>query len=267
VTGAHDLRVLRAFLRLGAAETLTYRTDAIVWLLSTTMPLIMIALFSAIVRDGALGHYGAPQVTAYFLSTFIVRSLTASWVSWQISLEIRDGTLGGRLLLPVHPVMAYAGESIGAMPVRVVGSLAVAVVMLAAVGGGAVTHDPVMWALWCVSISGAWLISTCVSLTIGALAFFIDSSAKIMDAWLAGLFVFSGYLVPIELFPAPLRTLVAWLPFRYQIGLPVELMIGAHELPEALGLVARQWAFVMLAALVAFVTWRRGLARFAAYGG
>jgi ABC-2 type transport system permease protein len=267
VRPGHELRVLRAFLRLGATATLTYRTQALVWLLSTTMPLIMIAFFSAVVRDAPLGHYSTPQVIAYFLATFIARNLTASWISWQISLEIRDGSLGARLLLPVHPVVAFVSESVGAMPVRVAGSLVVAVVMMVMLGGGAVTHAPVLWLLWCLSIIGGWLISTLVSLTIGALAFFFDSSAKIMDAWLAALFVFGGYLVPVDLFPAPLRALLAWLPFRYQIGLPVELMVGAHDVTDAMSLVARQWVFVVVGVLVTVVTWRRGLARFAAYGG
>ena len=108
-----------------------------------------------------------------------------------------------------------------------------------------------------------WLVSA----TIGALAFFVDSSAKVMDAWLAGLFVFSGYLIPVDLFPTALRPLVEWLPFRYQIGLPVELMVGAHDLDSALTLVGRQVIFVVLAALTTQLVWRQGLTRYAAYGG
>ena len=262
-----SLRVLRAFLRVGATEALAYRTEAVVWLLSGTMPLIMIAFFGAVAGEGSLGRYDQPQIVAYFLAAFIARNLTASWISWQINLEIRDGTLATRLLMPAHPLVAYAAASLGGMPVRVAGSLVGAVIMLALLGGGAVTHDPVLWLFWSVSIVGAWLISLFVSCTIGALAFFIDSSAKVMDAWLAALFVFSGYLVPVDLFPPRLRAALDFLPFRYQIGLPVELMVGVHSESAARALLARQWGFVALGAVVTFVTWRRGLSRFAAYGG
>lgn len=258
---------LRAFLRVGTVGALAYRADVIVWLLSTTMPLIMIAFFGAVTRDGAIGRYHEPQIVAYFLATFIIRSLTASWISWQINLDIRDGTLGSRLLLPVHPLVAYAAESIGGMPVRALGSVVIAGIMLALLGPSAVAHDPVIWILWCVSVAAAWLLSLLVSVTIGGLAFFVDSSAKVMDAWLAGLFVFSGYLIPVDLFPPRLRAVVDWLPFRYQIGLPVELMVGAHDRASAVGLVGRQLLFVVVLALVTFAVWRRGVARFAAYGG
>jgi ABC-2 type transport system permease protein len=260
-------RDLRAFLHQGAVLALAYRADVVVWLLSTTMPLIMIAFFGAVTRDGAIGRYQEPQIIAYFLATFIARSLTASWVSWQINLEVRDGTLGARLLLPVHPLVAYAAESVGGMPVRIAGSVVIAGILLALLGPSAVAHDPVIWLLWCVSIAFAWLLSLFVSFTIGALAFFVDSSAKVMDAWLAGLFVFSGYLIPIDLFPVRVRVWLDWLPFRYQIGLPVELMVGAHDRASAVALVARQLAFVLAAALATYTVWRRGLTRFAAYGG
>jgi ABC-2 type transport system permease protein len=80
-------------------------------------------------------------------------------------------------------------------------------------------------------------------------------------------FVFSGALVPVDLFPPRLRGALDWLPFRYQIGLPVELMTGAHGRAEALSLVGRQWVFVVLAAAAMIWLWRKGIGRFAAYGG
>jgi ABC-2 type transport system permease protein len=248
-------------------QTVAYRTEAIVWLLSTTMPLIMIAFFGAVTREHALGRYGEPQIVAYFLATFIVRSLTASWISWQINAEIRDGSLAGRLLLPVHPLLQYAAESVGGMPVRILGSVLVATVMLGMLGASAVTHDPVLWLLLVVSVALGWLLSLFVSVTIGALAFFAESSAKVMDAWLAGLFVFSGYLVPLDLFPRGLRRLTDCLPFRYQLGLPVELMMDMHGRADAAKLVLLQLAFVVGGAAVTGIVWNRGLRRFAAYGG
>jgi ABC-2 type transport system permease protein len=74
-------------------------------------------------------------------------------------------------------------------------------------------------------------------------------------------------MYPVELFPPALRAAAEWMPFRYQIGLPVEVMTGAHDLPTTLGLLARQWLWVVLSAVVAGVLWKRGLKRFSAVGG
>ena len=262
-----DVVRFRALLRVGLLEALAYRGQMLLWVLTSTMPLIMLALFGAVAREGPLGRYGQAQLAAYFLATFIVRQLTSSWVSWQINMEVQDGTLSTRLLRPVHPLIAYAADGVAAMPLRLAVSIPVAGILLVFVGTGELSHDPAIWLLWGVSIVGAWLISLFVSCAIGALAFYMESSIKVMDVWLAAFLVFSGYLVPIDLFPARLRAVLDFLPFRYQIGLSVELMTGAHSRAEALSLVGRQWIFVVVAAVVMVSVWRRGIARFSAYGG
>jgi ABC-2 type transport system permease protein len=146
-------------------------------------------------------------------------------------------------------------------------SMPVAIIALAVVGRDAVTHDLRLWGLWAVSIVGAWLVTLFVNFVVGCLSFFFESSIKLMDLWLVFFFVLSGYLLPVDLFPHGLRAVVDWLPFRYQIGFPVELMTGAVDLHEAAWLLARQWMWVGIGLLATAVLWRGGLRRFAAYGG
>jgi ABC-2 type transport system permease protein len=47
----------------------------------------------------------------------------------------------------------------------------------------------------------------------------------------------------------------------------VEVMTGSRTWQETLGLIARQWIWVLLLGTLAVTLWRRGLRRFAAYGG
>ncbi len=254
-------------LRVGLAGAVAYRAEMFVWTLATTMPLVMLALWSSVSRDAPIGRYGQPQFVAYFLATFIVRQVTGSWAFWEINFEVRNGTLAMRLLRPVHPLWTFAAENLASMPMRIAVSLPVALIALSVVGAGWVTHDLVVWALWLLSIAGAWLITLLVNLTIGCAAFFLESSAKLMDAWGLLFFLLSGYLIPIDLFPPGLAKVIDWLPFRYQIGLPVELMTGAHGRGEAVALVALQWVWVAIAVAVTSIAWRRGVRRFAAFGG
>jgi ABC-2 type transport system permease protein len=172
-----------------------------------------------------------------------------------------------RLLRPIHPLWSYAVENLAALPMRLLVALPVAVIMLATTGASRLSQDPVIWAIWCPAMLGAWLVTFLANLIVGCLSLYMESSLKLMDVWIAIFFVFSGYLFPLELFPPALRTLADWLPFRYQIGFPVELMIGAHGREEALWILLRQWAFVALMLGLVSSIWRRGLRRFAAYGG
>jgi ABC-2 type transport system permease protein len=260
-------RSFPTLLRVGFADAVAYRAEMFVWVLATTMPLVMLALWSSVAREAPIGRYGEAQFTAYFLATFIVRQLTGSWVFYDMNFAVRNGTLAMRLLRPVHPLWAYGAEALAAMPLRLVVSLPVAVIALALAGSHGMTHDPVLWAMWAASVAGSWLITLLVNLIIGCASFFIESSLKLMDAWLVFFFILSGYIIPIDLFPPTLRELVEWLPFRFQIGVPVEIMTGAHDRAAALALLGGQWIWVAVGLATTAVMWRYGLRRFAAYGG
>jgi ABC-2 type transport system permease protein len=261
------LRAFPALLRVGFSEAVAYRAEMLVWVLATTMPLVMLALWTAVARDAPIGNYGQAQFVAYFLATFIVRQLTGCWVFWEMNFEIRNGTLAMRLLRPIHPLWAYTAESIAAIPMRLVVSLPAAAIAWFVVGRASANRDPVLWVAWLASIAGAWLLTLLVNFLVGCAAFFVESSLKLMDAWLVFFFVLSGYLVPVDLFPPRFRAVIDWLPFRFQLGLSVEIMTGAHDRAAALALLERQWGWVVLALVGTMWIWRRGLERFAAYGG
>jgi ABC-2 type transport system permease protein len=227
----------------------------------------MMPLWLAVTREGPVAGLDAGGVVAYFLATFLVRQLTSAWVAWQINFEVRQGTLAMRLLRPVSPLLTYAVEHIAAIPVRVAIAFPVAVGLLVWLAPEPLPGDALGWALAALALAGAWLLTFFVQVAIGALSLRLQSSLKLMDVWFAGFLVFSGYLVPLRAFPGWLQGVVDWMPFRYQIGLPVELLTSAHATPEALALLGRQWAWVAVTTAVALSAWRLGLRRFAAYGG
>jgi ABC-2 type transport system permease protein len=169
----------------------------------------------------------------------------------------------------VHPLVAYALENVAAIPMRVAVAVPVAIILLATVGGGAVSHSATSWAMFVLALFGGWLLTLLANLIVGTLALFMESSVKVMDIYLAAYFVMSGYLIPVELFPGFLRKVIDVLPFRYQIGLPVELMTGAYDATPGVAatLLLRQWLMVALFVTLAALAWRRGIRRFGAYGG
>ncbi|WP_394823064.1 ABC transporter permease [Pendulispora albinea] len=252
---------------MGFAEAVAYRAELFVWILVTTMPLIMLALWLAVARDAPIGRLGAPELIAYFLAAFVVRQLTASWAAWQINTEVRDGTLAMRLLRPVHPLVAYATEQFAALPLRGALSIPMALIAIFVVGTAPWPRDPLIWVAWALSMLGGWLITLFANMAIGCLSLFLDSSIKLMDMWLTLFLVFSGYLIPVEMFPPAVRAASDWLPFRYQIGLPVELLTNAHPRGTAFELLGRQWLMVAILGSAVAIAWRRGVGRFAAYGG
>lgn len=264
---ANTVKAMPALVRVGVMSAVAYRAELFVWMLSTTMPFVMLAMYSAVAREGQLAGFGGDDFVVWSIATFVVRQFTASWASWQINEEVRSGTLSMRLLRPVSPPVAYAIENLAAMPLRLIIAVPLTIVMFIVVGTDALPDTLGGWLTFFVAWFGAWLLTFTIHVIMGTLSFWLEQSMKLMNVWFAGYLVFSGYLIPVSLFPDGFREATRWLPFFSQIGLPVELLTKADARADAASLLAVQWAWIALALGIAALLWHRGVRRFGAVGG
>ncbi len=262
----HTLRVLPAILRVGFASVLAYRAEMIIWMFATNMPLVMLALWAAVARSGPVAGYTQAGFTSYYLATLLVRLMTGCWVVYELTMEIRGGTLSMRLLRPVHPLLAHALENIAATPMRIVIASPLLAIFLYT-SRASVTRDPLLLSLVPLSIAGAFLIIFCVMAMVGTLALFVESAMGLFTVWLGLSGVLSGYLVPLDLFPARIQQIALVLPFRFTLSFPVELLLGRLDRAHALLLFAGQWGYVALFFAATLLLWRAGMKRYGAFGG
>jgi ABC-2 type transport system permease protein len=261
------LRAMPGLLRVGFAGAVAYRAEFLVWVLAYTMPLIMLALWTAVAAEGAVGRFGEREFSSYFAATLLVRLSSGAWVIWDMNWEVRQGTLQRRLLWPIHALLTYLAENLAALPMRFVVAIPIAVVTTALLGTDIWVRDPVQLAIVPLSLFGAFLLTFLPMAIIGTLSLWWESSVALYDLWLALYTVFSGYVVPLELFPKGLGGVVAWLPFRQMLAFPVENLLGLATRERALRDLGLQWSYIAAFAVIASVLWRAGIRRFAAYGG
>jgi len=266
------LRAIPTLLRVGVAETVAYRAEFLVWILTTTLPLVMLGLWTSVASEvpfqsGSGKPYSSADFVAYYLSVLIVRNLTGNWVAWQVSEEVRMGAMSMRLLRPLHPFVAYSMSHLAAVPFRSLVALPIAGALLISSGASVLTREPLQLVLLVPSIALAWLITFSLQFTLGALAFFVTKTMALLNLYFLMFSLFSGYLLPQDLLPGWIASAAEVLPFRYTLGVPVELM--THELDggrvAALMLYQLAWAAVSLA--MALWAWRRGVKRYEAVGG
>lgn len=260
------LRAMPTLLRVGVAETVAYRAEFIVWILTTTQPLIMMALWTSVARGGAFRGYTPAAFTAYYLATLIVRQLTGNWVAWQMSEEMRMGTLSMRLLRPIHPFFAYAASHVAAIPFRSIVALPLIVILLAISGGDQLATDPLQLALIVPSLAIAWFLTFVMLFVIGCLSFWMTQTYAIANLYFGAYSVLSGYLLPLDLLPWGFARVAEYSPFRFMQSAPVELMTRQLSHEHVAFLVGGQlaWAIVLLGGALA--VWRAGVRRFEAVG-
>jgi ABC-2 type transport system permease protein len=254
-------------LRVGFADAVAYRVEFLIWILTTNMPLVMLALWSAVARDAPVGRFGQSDFTAYYLASLLVRLLTGCWVGYELNNDIRQGTLGMRLLRPIHPLVAYSAENLAALPLRGLVTIPLVVVLLVLSGPGQLTHDPLLVGIFVLGVAGAWLITFLIQACIGAAGLHLESANSLAELYFGLFSVLSGYLIPLELFPRWLERVTHVLPFRFQLGFPVEVIVGHLSRAEALAELGYQAIWIVGWVFILQLVWRTGIRRYAAYGG
>lgn len=260
-----QVRRVAAMMRIGLSEAIAYRAEFIVWIFTTTMPLVMLALWTAVARDAPVGRFGTDAFLAYYLAVFVVRTMTGSWVVWQMNHEIRTGSLSLRLLKPIEPMVAYAAEQFASVPLRIGIALPVVIAMIVWTDA---QYLPVPAAAVFVpfALLGAWLVTFQAMFILGTLGLFVEKSIALFEVWLGLFSVLSGYLIPLELMPGWVRAIATYLPFRWTLGFPVELMTGLLDPAAAARGLALQWCWVGGLFVLGRLIWRAGVRRFEAVG-
>lgn len=250
-------------LRVGWAGMLAYRAEMVIWILSATMPLVMLALWDAVAADGPLGRYGQAEFARYFTITVLVRQLTSCWVLWELNYAIRHGRLSTMLLKPAGALSTNLADTLAALPIR-------GLVLLPILGGLvwwrpeiAFSPDLGTVAAFVLSTLLALALNWAVQCCIGMLAFWFDQTQGVFAAWFAVWALFSGYLVPADLL-GDLSGVARWLPFYSGMGAPIDLLMGTTQTP--LATLGAQLGWIAAMAVLASLLWRRGLVRYGAFG-
>jgi ABC-2 type transport system permease protein len=251
-------------LQIAIRESIAYRAELIVWLLTTNMPLIMLMFWRGVAADGAIGAYTATDFSRYFVAVLIVRLLTGAWVAWGMQMEIKSGRFNQRLMVPLHPVLAYAIENIAAYPLRLI-FLTPIIAIFTLLPGPAVPAFNV--GATAIAILSAWLINYLANAALAGYGLIWERSMALVNIWMVMYFALSGYMAPLDLFPPTLRTVAEWLPFRGMLDIPVAILTGRAQGLDVLRGLLFQWTWIAIFAGLCALTWRRGLKKWIALGG
>lgn len=260
----HLTRASPTMMRVAWAEIVAYRAEMVIWILTATMPLVMLALWNSAASDGPIGAYGQVEFGRYFAINLVVRQLTGCWVMWELNQAIRTGGLSSWLLRPMHPLAFNLFETLAALPFRLI-------VLLPLVGAMFWWRPEIAFvppletvALFAVSVSLSLALTFLIQCLFGVLCFWFEQSMGLFQAYFAVWAILSGYFLPEGLLPPAIARVSAWLPFHASLGAPIDLLMGVDSTP--LRTLALQGGWVLAVGLLVRALWGAGVRRYGAYG-
>jgi ABC-2 type transport system permease protein len=259
---------------IGIQSNLAYRFNYLTRTLFSFIPLLaMLSLWRTIYESKAEGHelsgYTQAQIIFYYIMVAIVDIFTAvNEDDWQIAADIREGNISQFLLKPVDYLwyrlcLFFSGR--------------IAFVSMASI--------PLAIFVFCFRdyfvppASGPALVAFFASLALTALLqFFLSYSMALLAFWVLEIstFIFilyafeyiaSGHLFPLDMLSPALQHVLVFTPFPSMLYVPISIYMGKLSGGGiALGLLTQLFWVLATYGLARFI-WRRGIKKYAAFGG
>jgi ABC-2 type transport system permease protein len=243
-----------------------YRAGMAIWVLANTLPLVMLAVWITISSSGPVAGYGPSEFAAYYLALLLVRQLTTVWVAWELDHDIRMGELSPKLLRPIDPIHSHIAMHLADKLFRLFAVVPLILLAIYCVPGISYHADPLSLAAFLLSMLWALAIRFMTQYCIGLLSFWITQSLSLNEMWYAGMLMFGGVIAPLELFPPVIARWAEYLPFRYMLSLPVEIIMGHLAPGETIRALGVQAIWLMLWFSLSRLLWKSGLKHYSAVG-
>ena len=263
------LKIFQRLWQVNWAEQWQYRANLMMYLLFWLVsPVIYLAIWTSIANSkGNVNGLTANDFITYYMTLLIVDQITSNIVIHTFAYKIQDGTLSGELIKPIHPMLTNAlVNNIAFKFLTIMGFIPIWIILffLFKPDYSSVTLIGILLAIP-IMLMG-FLIGYLLTATITSLAFWTTRVFSIHDFYFALSLLFSGQFVPLTLMPKIIQNIAQYLPFRFQLYHPIQLILGRLSIAEIIqGYVMAGIWLVIAIALFNWV-WRKGVKRFSAVG-
>ncbi|MGA1622194.1 MAG: ABC transporter permease [Synechocystis sp.] len=254
---------LSVLLSVYFAEMVEYRAEIFFWILSGSLPLILMGVW---VKAAASGDFSLDsiQFARYFFAVFVVRQLTTIWVIWEFEREVIEGKLSFRLLQPLDPVWHHVArhwaEKLTRLPILVI----FAGLFFGLYPEAFWLPNPWHFLQALVGIMASFGLYFVIQYTFALCAFWTERASALQDLWFLFYIFLSGIVAPLETFPETVRQIVLLTPFPYGVYFPAAALVGL-PLPffRSLMMIALWGGLIFL---LNRWLWRRGLKQYSGMG-
>ncbi|NHB92772.1 ABC transporter permease [Photorhabdus cinerea] len=254
-----------ALIKVRLLETFSFRAEFLLWLVTLSMPLIMLVFWRSVTQEGSFQGYTLEDFNLYYIAVLVTTILTSCNSVWEINENIRLGELSFWLMRPIHPFINYLAITFAELGLSLIVALPILILALT-MSLHNQSFSLLQLVLLVLALLGGFLINQTIHLLIGSLTFWIERSLVVHKVYVAASSVLSGYMFPLAFLPEWAGRIANWLPFRFVIALPVEILTGKHTLLVAAQWVALQFMVVALLFAAALFVWRQGVRRYLAFG-
>ncbi|MDP2314239.1 MAG: ABC-2 family transporter protein [Pseudomonadota bacterium] len=261
------MNAFSAALRIGFTHVFAYRAEVVIQLVSISIVAALNGSLWTVATRGkdAIGGVPSADLRAYVLVAWVAVSFVATRVNEDIGRRFRDGQIGTDLLRPMSLQRFWYARDLGrALATFLLQStpLFLACLLFFDVP---LPSRPSTWLLTFGSLLLGHATNYGLSFLVGVAALPMQNISGLTHLKSTLVSVFSGALIPLELFGPVLRPIVYALPFRAMAHTPATIFLERDG--SALVLLAEQAAWAGGLAVIGILAWNAAARTLTVQGG
>ncbi|PLS09573.1 ABC transporter permease [Neobacillus cucumis] len=251
-----------AILRMKYVEMFSYQLSTMVWMFGTMVqPLITMMVWMNIYPEKG------DSFILYFISLIMVERLTSAWDIWEMDRQIREGTFSYQIVRPFHPIHWAIAENVVYKGLFLVVLVPLWLILSFFVPSLQLHLSLSQWILFLAALILGAIIRFAFSYMFGILGFWMTKVTAVYATFETVSLFISGRIAPFSLLPPVVKQISTFLPYRYMIGFPLEILTETADRQTMLvGFVGSFIWTVLLIGAIGWL-WKAGLKKNQAVGG
>lgn len=259
-------------LLLGIQNAMEYRANFLLSMVSTVFPIfIQYCLWTAIYqgsKNTTINGYTYAQIIIYTVIASIISRLVRTGFEYEVNDDIKNGGLNKFIVKPIdyftYKLACFIGQKL-VQTIMIVLLVAGIFYFLYLKLGLPITPDRLIF-FFC-SLLLAFLLNFLIFFTVGTVAFWLFEIGFLFEAVRIVIIAMSGGIFPLDIFGADVTRVLNWMPFKYTINFPVEIINGKLDSTAWWQGLLIQTVWIFIFTLISRRIWSLGTKRYVAVGG
>ncbi|MDF2608050.1 MAG: daunorubicin transporter permease, partial [Bacillales bacterium] len=240
------LEIIRIRFLMMLAYRTNYYTGIIIYIINIgAYYFLWKAIYGA---RGELEGVSMVQMTTYVAIAWMARAFYFNNIDREIANDVRDGKVATELIRPYNYLLTKLMQALGEGLFRIFLFSLPGMIIVAFIFPVNIPIEPELWFYFLVSITFSFIINTQINILTGLSSFFLMNNGGLIRAKRVLIDVFSGLVIPINLFPLWAQDIFKFLPFQSISYTPSMIFSKAFSYGELINALVMQgvWSLILI---------------------
>ncbi|HEX2926437.1 MAG TPA: ABC-2 family transporter protein [Ruminiclostridium sp.] len=258
--------------QIGMQNAMEYRANFFLSIVAAIVPIfIQTFLWISVYKNSdnsVVFGYSFAQIIQYTVIAQLVSRFVRTDFEAEINEDIKNGGLNKFIVRPIgyftHKLCCFMGQKVVNLVVMMI-LFITSILLLKFSLGVAITGQAI--AAFVVSLLLSLCLNFLIFFCISTMCFWLNEIGFIFEAVRIIIITLSGGIFPLSIFGSKVVSVLEWMPFKYTINFPVDVLNSQITGWATVGGIFIQIGWILLILLLANLFWYIGSKKYIAVGG